>query len=694
MDVWYRGDRGPIGRGAASPDDALRAMAEAIDHRGPDEDGFLERPGLAFASRRLSIVGLADGRQPIHNEDGSVSVVFNGELFDYPEGRAELEGRGHRFPTHCDTELIPHRWEDHQEDIFPHLRGQFAFALWDARLRRVILARDRFGICPLYWTRQTVQGGEWLLFASEIKALLASGMVAARPDPRGINHLFTFFALPGPVTCFEGVQLLPPGHYLRVQLGAAGEAARVSERIYWQIDFPDRGQEDYSRDDKQLADEFEEVLMDAVTRRLRADVPVVSYLSGGVDSSVVVALASHVRGTPIPTFTIRITRPDLDETAEAALVARHVGVEPVVVDCGPDEVLDNYPTLIRAAEGPVIDTSCAALLMLAREVHRRGYKVALTGEGADEWLAGYPWHKVHRLLGWLDVVPGLPLSQMARRAFVRLTGAPTFSWTYARRAQAAVGGHNGWLDIYGLMSMSKLRFFSVDAASRPGSPSYEDLGFDLDRMRRWHPLNRELAVGARIQLPGLLLAAKGDRVAMNSSVETRYPFLDEEVFDFLARVPPRWKLRGLRDKVLLRRVAERWLPRPSPGGARPCSALPSTASTWSTPRVRRPTAQPRIAAAHRLFRPEAVEHWRTAFRDLRRRTPQRASVEMGLVGVLATQLWHQTFIDGSLADLPSLAHKKRSAISDQRSAISGQQSAVGQENGNGSQSTKVRLADR
>src|ERR1700722_11462181 len=202
-----------------APAEALRAMAAAIVHRGPDEDGFLERPGIGFASRRLSIVGLADGRQPIHNEDGSVAVVFNGELFDFPEMRAELEAKGHQFRTHCDTELVPHRWEDHEEGMFEHLHGQFALALHDARRRRVIIARDRFGICPLYWTRQTTPNGEWLLFASEIKALLASGMVPARPDHRGLNHLFTFFSLPGPVTCFEGIQALPPGHYLRIHLG-------------------------------------------------------------------------------------------------------------------------------------------------------------------------------------------------------------------------------------------------------------------------------------------------------------------------------------------------------------------------------------------------------------------------------------------------------------------------------------------
>jgi asparagine synthase (glutamine-hydrolysing) len=644
-----------------APDGAIHAMAEAIYHRGPDEDGFLVQPGLAFASRRLSIVGLADGRQPIRNEDGSVAVVFNGELFDYPEMRVELEKRGHRFATHCDTELIPHRWEDHQEEFFPYLRGQFAFALWDSRQQRIILARDRFGICPLYWTRQ----GDWLLFASEIKALLASGMVEVKPDPQGVNHLFTFYALPGPTTCFAGVQLLPPGHYLRIQLGAEGEAAEVRERVYWQIDFPDRGHEDYASSGRQLAERFEQVLLGAVTRRLRADVPVVSYLSGGVDSSLVVALATHVRGEAIPTFTIRIMRPDLDESREAALVARHLGVEPIVVNCGEEEVVRNYPALIRAAEGPVIDTSCAALLMLAREVHSRGYKVALTGEGADEWLAGYPWHKVHRLLGCLDLVPGLPLSQLARRAFVRLTGAPTFSWDYLRRAQAAVGGHNAWLDIYGLMSMSKPRFFSpwMMQVMEDRTP-YEDLGFNLERMRRWHPLNRELALGARIQLPGLLLNAKGDRVAMNSSVETRYPFLDEEVFGFLATVPPRWKLRRLRDKALLRVVAERWLPRAI---ARRRKAM-FRAPLDSFQLERAPEFVGELLSAESLrrtgyFQVEAVEHWRKAMPHLRARSLRRAAIEMGLVGVLATQLWHHLFIDGSLADLPSLARNGTRQVS-------------------------------
>jgi len=642
------------------PAGALQAMAQAIFHRGPDEDGFLEVPGLGLASRRLSIVGLADGQQPIGNEDRSIRVVYNGELFDYPERRRELEGRGHRFATHCDTELVPHLWEDHQEGMFEKLRGQFALALWDQRRHRIVLARDRIGICPLYWTRQSTPGGEWLLFASEIKALLASGMVDARPDPRGINHIFTFFALPGPVTCFEGIQALLPGHFLTIQLAPHDDAASVSDRIYWEIDFPNQGEEDPGHDPKALIDQFEAVMLQAVERRLRADVPVVSYLSGGVDSSLVVALASKVRGQPIPTFTIQIKDPQLDESSEAAETARYLGTKPIVVGCGPDEVLNTYPRLIQAAEGPVIDTSCAALLLLAQEVHSQGYKVAVTGEGADEWLAGYSWFKIHRLLGMLDFIPGVPISQALRRAYLRLSGSPRFPWSVARRIQETIGGDNAWMDIYGLMSLSKRRFYSQQMDETLGDHlPYADLQLNLERARRWHPLNRSLYLGGKVMLPGLLLNAKGDRVAMHSSVETRYPFLDEEVFSFLAKIHPRWKLHGFQNKYILRLLAERWLPKNV--AWRPKAMFRAPFDSFHGAQI--PAFVDQLLSEESLaktgyFEPTAVDHWRREFRSLRAGSPPRISVEMGLVGVIGTQLWYHTFIDDSLADLPSFAQRR------------------------------------
>ena len=641
-------------------------MADVIVHRGPDEDGYFHAPGLSMASRRLSIVGLADGRQPISNEDRSVSVVFNGELFDYPETKARLASQGHTFRTSCDTELLPHLYEDHGEGMLEKLRGQFALALWDERKQQLLLARDRFGICPLFWTRRTGPEGDFLLFASEIKSLLASGLVPARPNVRGINHAFTFFANPGPVTCFEGINCLLPGRYLVVRPSQGSDAGTVTEKIYWQIDFPDAGQEDLgdfrsfgSNLRSKVVDGFEEVMLRAVERRLRADVPVVSYLSGGVDSSVVVALACHLKRREgkkaIPTFTISIQDPGLNERNEAALVAQHIGADPEVVDCGRTEVLHTYPELIRAAECPVIDTSCAALLLLARRVHTKGYKVALTGEGADEWLAGYPWYKVHKLFSMLDFIPGVPLSQAAARAYLRITGSPSFPRSIVTRVLEAIGGPNAWLSIYGLFGATKFRFYSQDMWDRLDDHiPYLDLGLNVERARKWHPLNRSLYLGARVMLPGLLLASKGDRVAMNSSVETRYPFLDEDVFDYLAGLHPTWKMRGLRDKLILRLLADRWVPKNiawrrkamfrAPLDGFHVTTLPTFVDQLLSPDSLRKTG---------YFDLAGVQHWRQAFRNMRAGSNQRTMIEMGLVGVVATQLWHHTFIDGSLADIPS-----------------------------------------
>jgi len=635
------------------PDGILHRMADAIVHRGPDEDGFLERPGLGLASRRLSIVGLADGRQPIFNEDRSVAVVYNGELFDYPEMRVALEARGHRFATHCDTELIPHLWEDHQEDMFEHLRGQFALALWDEKRRRLILGRDRFGICPLYWARRPYPGGEWLLFASEIKALLASGLVEARPDPRGIDQVFNFFALPGPTTCFQGVNLLLPGHYLQLQLEHTNGAAPVQNRTYFEIDFPDQGQEDRGQNSKKLVDEFQDLLLAAVDRRLRADVPVVSYLSGGIDSSIVVALACHIRGQAIPTFTIRIMEPSLDETAQAAVVSRHLGAQPVVVNVGDAEVLDTYPRLTWAAEGPVVDTSCTALLLLAQSVHDHGYKVALTGEGSDEWLAGYAWYKIDRLVSFLNVIPRLRLGQLARRMYLKRLGASPETWRYLGRIRDACGGHHPFLNVYGLMSLSRLRFYSgaMKEALADHVP-YEALEPNLERARRWHPLNRALYWGARIHLGGHLLSLKGDRIAMNSSVEMRYPFLDESVYQFLAKLHPSWKLRRFKDKYLLRLLGERWLPRQTAWAPKGMFRAPfNSFFAKGVPAYVDQLLSPESLRKTGYFDVDAVQHWRKAFWELPIKSHRRVSVEMGLVGVIATQLWHQLFIDDSLADL-------------------------------------------
>ncbi|HSQ58802.1 MAG TPA: asparagine synthase (glutamine-hydrolyzing) [Gemmata sp.] len=639
-----------------APFGVVPAMAKAIIHRGPDEDGFLQRRGLHIASRRLSIVGLADGKQPIANEDRSVWTVFNGELYNYAEKRPQLEAKGHVFRTHTDTELLPHLWEEYREKMLDHLRGQFAFCLWDSRTNEVLLARDRPGICPLFYTIVKRDGATWLLFASEMKALFASGLVERKADLQGLNHVFTFFAMPGPTTVFAGVKSLVPGRYLHFKLGSnttIEDATR--QKVYWQVSYPDQGDEDYGRDEKRVVEGFEEVLLQGVQRRLaHADVPVVSYLSGGVDSSLVVAMANKALGRPIPTFTVAVKSKGLNEESEALQTAKYLGCKPVVVDCGHDTLREGYPELIAAAEFPVVDTSCLGLLHLARSVHEHGYKVALTGEGADEWLAGYSWFKIHRLAGWMDRIPGLPLGYGLRRLFSAVSGQPIFPYSTYRQAQVAMGGPNGWLDLYGVMSINKLRFFAGAARETVLSRSaWDDMELPAD-LKRWHPFNRQMYFGARIMLAGHLLSSKGDRIAMHSSVEGRYAFLDEDVIDYMAKLHPRWKLRGVfKDKFIERKVAERWLPKEIAWRKKHMFRAPmdSWAGVGSAPWIDQVLSDESIRKAG-YFDPAAVAAAREKLAKPGRGL-SRTSLEMGLTAVTATQLWHHLYIDGNLCDLAS-----------------------------------------
>ena len=367
-------------------------------------------------------------------------------------------------------------------------------------------------------------------------------------------------------------------------------------------------------------DEFEDLLLKAVEKRLRADVPVGAYLSGGLDSSMIVAMACQLKGEAINTYTIRVDDPALDELSAANRTAKHIGTKPPIVqEFRAGDALEMYPQLIQAAEAPVIDTSCAALLMLAKRVHANGQKVVLTGEGADEWLAGYPWYKIAKILNALDMIPGMRLSNVARRAFLRFNKVPQYSPDYREALERAVGGPNAWIDSYGVLALSKLRLYSAPMREvRENHHPWEELGINPERARQWHPLNRGLWVGARVTLAGHLLQAKGDRVAMHSSVEARYPFLDEDVFDFTAKLHPRWKLKGFRDKHLLRLVAERWLPKEIARRHKVIFRAPlDSFHIDPEPKFVGELLSEESLRRTGYFDIAAVQHWRKAFRQMR-----------------------------------------------------------------------------
>jgi asparagine synthase (glutamine-hydrolysing) len=620
----------------------LLAMTGALAHRGPDDEQAHLEAGLALGARRLSIVDLAGGRQPISNEDGSIWVTQNGELFEYPELQSELLHRGHRLATRCDTELWVHLYEDMGEGFFEKARGQFAVALWDRNRRTLILGRDRVGICPLYYA----QADGWLLWGSEIKALLASGLVAARPDPKGIDLFFNTFCAGTTRTFFEGIKSIAPGHYLRVCDG------RIELKKYWDLDFPDNGEERRLAQPAPLVDELEFLLRRAVERRLRGDVPVVAYISGGLDSTVVLGLSSHERGYAVPSFTIGLDKAGPDERSQATESASALGSKLTTVTMNRSDIVAAYPELIRAAEGPVMDSSSACLLRLACAVHEAGYKVVLTGEGGDEALAGYAWFKSQKIINQLAWGPGNWILKGARSLALASMGG---SSAHRPESRAIRGVHTAQQEVYDYMGQARSILYSSSMwRLLAGHNAFDDLDITNDRFQRWHPLNRSLYVGYKIMLAGLLLLGKGDRVAMNSSVETRYPLLDDDVITFCASIAPEYKLRGFTDKWLLRQVAARILPARI-ANRRKTMFRASRSEAFLAPN--RPCwvdqlLSPESLRATGWFDPLAVGRERAAQVRLPRITPKRIIMDLSLTCVVATQLWHHIYLGGGLCELP------------------------------------------
>ncbi len=620
----------------------LLAMTAAIAHRGPDDEHIHIEPGVALGARRLSIIDLAGGRQPLCNEDGSVWVAFNGELFEYPEIRRKLLDRGHRLSTRCDTEAWVHLYEDLGERMFDEARGQFAVSLWDRKNRTLILGRDRMGICPLYYAR----ADGWLLWGSEIKAILASGMVRAESDVRGVDHLFTFFCAGTTRTFFQGIDSLPPGHFLSVN------GDRVAKKLYWDLDFPDAGQERRLDDPTPLVEELQSHLETAVERRLRSDVPVVTYISGGLDSTVVLGLCSRLRREPIPAFTVGLDRAGPDERAHSTEAAETLGSPLTTVVMDRSKIGETFPELVRAAEGPVLDTSCAALLRLAQAVHGQGYKVVLTGEGADEALAGYVWYKSQKIRDGAY----RRIGRTTPRIFRNLIAGSIAGRRMVVPPEQAVGGvRPAQQDMYEMISQCKPLLYSDAMRDRlDGHSPYADLDITNDRIGRWHPLNQSLYVGYKVMLAGLLMISKGDRIAMNASVESRYPYLDDDVVAFSAGIAPEYKLRGMTEKWILRQVAARILP--SKIANRPKTMFRSSLSqTFLGPR--RPAwadqlLSPESLRATGYFDPESVRKQRRLQTLLPRMTPARFVFDVALTCVASTQLWHHVYCGGGLCDLP------------------------------------------
>lgn len=630
-------------RGDGPPDiSTLRRMLGLIAHRGPDAFGIYRDDFVGLGSSRLSIVDLDSGNQPIHNEDQTIWIVFNGEVFNYVELREELLARGHRFATFTDTEVIVHLYEERGERCVEALNGQFAFAIWDSRTRALLLGRDRLGIRPLFYALD----GDHLAFGSEIKAIFADPRVSRELDPRALDQVFTCWApLPGH-SAFRAVKELPAGHTLTI--GPDG----MRLRRYWSLRFPnvDERTDADRRSEGEYVAAFRELLVDATRLRLRADVPVGAYLSGGLDSSTIAALVQR-ENPNLQTFSITFDDASFDESRFQERMARRLQVQHQTVHCASADIGRVFPEVVWHAETPLLRTAPAPMYLLSRQVRNAGFKVVLTGEGADEILAGYDIFKEDRVRRfWARNPASTWRSLLLRRLYADVRGLQRSDHRYLEAFFK-----NGLADVdqkgysHRLRWRNTARLKSFFSESTTAALADYDVDADLDTtlddaIRSWHPLNQAQYVESTIFLSQYLLSSQGDRVAMANSVEGRFPFLDYRLVEFCSRVPPRLKLRGLTEKYLLKRSVEGLVPEEIRSRLKKPYRAPIQAAFFSADSgyVDELLSAEAIRRAG-YFNPAAVAR----LVEKARRVPELSEMDsMAVVGVLSVQLLDQYFVRG------------------------------------------------
>ena len=533
----------------------LRRMTEAIIHRGPDSDGYYLEDTVGLGMRRLRIIDLETGEQPIANEDGSLWIVLNGEIYNYVELRPELEARGHVFRTRSDTETILHLYEDYGPECLEHLNGMYAFAIWDRRRRELFIARDRLGIKPLFYA---VQPGGRLIFGSEIKSLLQTD-ISREPDYLGLHDYLSLFYVPTPRSAFKEIHKLPPGHWLRCRADGTVQIER-----YWDVPFPTEGTGPRSERQPRAAyvEQIRHLLRESVRRQLRSDVPLGVFLSGGLDSTSVVAFMSELLDQPVRTFSIGFQEPSYNELPEARLVAQAFETEHHELVVEPD-LTDLIPKIVLHFDEPFADYS-AIPTYLVSQMARQEVTVVLSGDGGDELFAGYQTHYAYRVARLYRLLPRLLRDRVIAPLVKRLptsTDRISFDFMAKRFVTGAhlpfERGHYWWKVI--LNEDEKRGLYAADLFHQVQRDSYEVFAPYFDAVRGAHPLNQLLYVDTHTFLldDGLV---KVDRMSMAHSLEVRVPLLDHELVEYLAQVPPTLKSSGLNTKSLLRDVVRPLLP--------------------------------------------------------------------------------------------------------------------------------------
>jgi asparagine synthase (glutamine-hydrolysing) len=617
--------------------DRLRSGSDALFHRGPDDDGVHAEPNVGLAMRRLSIIDVAHGHQPMTNEDGTVHIVYNGEVYNHRELRRDLESHGHTFRTDADTESLVHGYEQWGRDgLLERLRGMFAFAIWDGTAQTLFLARDRMGIKPLYFAEHDGR----LYFASEIRGILHQSDLARRPNLPAIDLYMRVGFVTAPHTMFEGVRNLPPAHYLWVEDG------NVTSHQYWELSYEPTNRDSAAT----VVEEFRERLQESVDSHLMSDVPLGALLSGGVDSTATVAFMGRTLKEPFKTVTIGFDSWAVDEAELAAASARELGTDHHCVSFTGDSMAA-YPAVLFYQEEPRARPTHAALYYVFKACREQGLKVVMTGEGADELLGGYSWHQsglLERSLSRLPLgVRGLfdrnamfrSLGQSGRNLVRAMRGVPT---EVHQRFQRLL--RIGRWDVgYALLS-PEVKSVLADGDARLIVDSWGDWMSSVKGQPEFEQL---LWIQSRTRMPDYINHGL-DRMSMAHSIEARPPFLDHKLWEFCASIPTGFKLRNSTEKFLLREAGRGVVPEPA--RQRPKAPLRVPYQRWVA-RPRLPDwAESALTEARirqtGLFDPAAVHSLR---RDVQAGDLSKATL---LVGTLNMQAWAHMFLESPLATEP------------------------------------------
>jgi len=628
----------------------LERMIWQLRHRGPDGFGFFQDKRVGLAHARLSIIDLEGGWQPIANEDTSLWIIFNGEIFNYPELRQQLIARGHRFRTESDTEVILHLYEEKGVDCLQELNGQFALAIYDQHRGELFLARDRMGIRPLFYTFYQNR----CYFGSEIKALFA----ADRSLPRALNRdvigeIFTVWSPVGRETAFQDIEQLEPGHWLKIT-----RDGKMSREQYWQIPHGRVAWSDQS--EAELAKELHELLIDATRLRLRADVPVGAYLSGGLDSSTITSLIRNYTDNKLKTFSVTFTDKVYDEAVQQQVMAKYLTTEHHAITCSYGDIATAFTEVIWHTETPLLRTAPTPLFLLSSLVREHDYKVILTGEGADEILGGYDIFKEAKIRAFIGSRPDSSCRPfLLRRLYPYLALSPAKSAEYARRffdTDADIDdifyGHRPrWKT-----TMGTHRFLDRDLAETVEPAVMNKLRTIWEEpLQNLDFFSRAQFVESRLLLGNYLLSSQGDRMAMAHSIEGRYPFLDHRVVEFSCTIPPRLRMKALNEKNILKKAMSHLLPDEIVRRKKQPYMAPDILSFVGDrePEYLDMYLSEKKLRESGLFRPKAVAG---LLAKCRKKARQGFRENMAFVGILSTQILYDRFIenfsDTQIDDLP------------------------------------------